>query len=345
MVKVGIIGANGYTGAELTRLLALHKEVELTLITSRQFARQRMDSVYPALKGACDLSFEDYDPEVAAQKADFFFMALPHKLPMEFVPGLLAKGKKIVDLSADFRFRNQAAYEAHYQPHSSAHLLQQAVYGLSEVFTDEIRWASLIGNPGCFPTSILLPMMPLVQNGLVDSATIIADSKSGVSGAGRGLSLKTHYCEANESIKAYSVASHRHTPEIEEVLGIGARQEVAITFTPHLVPMTRGMLSTIYVNPVQGVTPAEIVAAWQKAYAGRRFVRIMDADKVPDTLYVRNTNCCDIAVRQDKRTGRLIIMSAIDNLLKGASGQAVQNMNLMLGFDEAAGLPTFGYPV
>lgn len=345
MIKVGIIGANGYTGGELARIIALHKETELTLITSRQFAGQRMDEVYPALKGGCDLVFEEYDLDVAAEKADFFFMALPHKLPMEFVPGLLERGKKIVDLSADFRFRNQAAYEAFYLPHISAHLLPEAVYGLSEMYTEEIKTARIIGNPGCFPTSILIPLLPLVRAGLVDSSTIIADSKSGVSGAGRTLSLKAHFCEANESIKAYSVANHRHTPEIEEVLTMAAGKDVIISFTPHLVPMTRGMLSTIYVNPVSGITVSDIYAAWHQAYAGRRFVRIMDCGGVPDTAYVRNTNCCDIAVHQDKRTGRLIIMSAIDNLLKGASGQAVQNMNIMLGFDEGAGLAAFGMPV
>lgn len=345
MIKVGIIGANGYTGGELARIIALHKEAELTLITSRQFAGQRMDEVYPALKGGCNLIFEEYDADTAAAKADFFFMALPHKLPMEFVPGLLERGKKVVDLSADFRFRNQAAYEAYYQPHVSAHLLEEAVYGLSEMFTDEIKKASIIGNPGCFPTSILIPLLPLVKAGLVDPATIIADSKSGVSGAGRTLSLKGHFCEANESIKAYSVASHRHTPEIEEVLSLSAGKEIMISFTPHLVPMTRGMLSTIYVNPANGVTADDIYVAWRKTYAGRRFVRILDGAQVPDTAYVRNTNCCDIAVKQDQRTGKLIIMSAIDNLLKGASGQAVQNMNIMLGFDEGEGLAAFGMPV
>ena len=345
MVKIGIIGANGYTGAELARLLANHKEAELTLITSRQFAGQRMDEVYPALTGGCGLVFEDYDPDAAAAKADFFFMALPHKLPMEFVPGLLAKGKKIVDLSADFRFNNQAAYEAYYQPHSSGHLLNESVYGLSEIFTDEIKQARLVGNPGCFPTSILIPMIPLVMHGLVETDTIIADSKSGVSGAGRTLSLKAHFCEANESVKAYSVATHRHTPEIEEVLSKGAGKDVAIMFTPHLIPMTRGMFSTIYVKPAPGIGVDDVLAAWRKTYAGRRFVRIMAGDKTPDTLYVRNTNCCDIAVRLDKHTGRLIIMSAIDNLLKGASGQAVQNMNIMLGFDEGEGLAAFGLPV
>lgn len=345
MVKVGIIGANGYTGAELARLMAKHKAVELTLITSRQFAGQRMDEVYPALKGCCDLVFEEYAPDTAAAKADFFFMALPHKLPMEFVPGLLERGKRVVDLSADFRFRNQAAYEAHYQPHISAHLLKDAVYGLSEIFTQEIRRAKLVGNPGCFPTSILIPMLPLVKAGLVDLNAIIADSKSGVSGAGRTLSLKTHFCEANESMKAYGVAGHRHTPEIEEVLSLVAGQEIALTFTPHLTPMTRGMLSTIYALPVGGATANDIYDAWRAAYVGRRFVRILDGGALPDTAYVRNTNCCDIAVRQDKRTGRLIIMSAIDNLLKGASGQAVQNMNLMLGFDEGEGLDAFGMPV
>ncbi len=341
MVRVGVVGATGYAGAELVRILAGHEEVELTVITSRQYAKVPFSSVYPSAAGMISLVCEEYSLDSVCEKADFIFMALPHKLPMKFVPDLLERGKRVVDFSADFRFGDVSAYESCYQEHTAKKTLEKAVYGLCEVYGDRIENADLIGNPGCYPTSVLLPLVPLLREGLLDSSSIIADSKSGVSGAGRSVSLTTHFCEVNESFKAYKVAGHRHNPEMNEVLGREAGKPVNITFVPHLVPMTRGMLTTIYAN----IKAANIKAGETKIrdclssyYQGRPFIRICPNDRMPDTLHVRGTNFCDIGFALDEKTGRLILVSAIDNLVKGAAGQAVQNMNIMLGFDEIAGL-------
>jgi N-acetyl-gamma-glutamyl-phosphate reductase len=257
---------------------------------------------------------------------------------MELIPDLLRRGKKVIDLSADFRFRNADFYEAHYQPHTAKDLLAEAVYGLCEIYRDQIPAARLIGNPGCYPTSILLPLVPLAKAELIDLHTVVVDSKSGVSGAGRTPSLTTHYCEANESFKAYKVAVHRHNPEIDEILGYAAGQEVHITFVPHLVPMIRGMLSTIYVPLKTGVGLDDIDACLVSFYQDSPFVRLIAPERLPDTLHVKGTNFCDIGRRLDEKNNCLILISAIDNLVKGAAGQAVQNMNLMMGLDETEGL-------
>jgi N-acetyl-gamma-glutamyl-phosphate reductase len=272
-------------------------------------------------------------------------MALPHKLPMALVPDLMARDKRVIDLSADFRFENAALYEAAYQPHTAPSLLQEAVYGLSEVYFEQIKAARLIGNPGCYPTSVLLPLVPLLKDQLIKPDPIIADSKSGVSGAGRAPSLATHHCEVNESFKAYKVTVHRHNPEMDEVLSREAGRSVAITFVPHLVPMTRGMLTTLYTTPTDNIEPGQIENSLRTYYAGRRFVRICADDRLPDTLHVKGTNFCDIGFRIDPAGNRIVIISAIDNLVKGAAGQAVQNMNIMLGLDETAGLLTPPFPV
>ncbi|HSO20429.1 MAG TPA: N-acetyl-gamma-glutamyl-phosphate reductase, partial [Desulfosarcina sp.] len=255
------------------------------------------------------------------------------------------KGIRVVDLSADFRFKSRNAYEAHYQPHACAHLLDKAVYGLSEIYTDDLRSADLVGNPGCYPTSVLLPLLPLIDSGLVDPDTIVADCKSGVSGAGREATSTTHFCHVNESFKPYKVGGHRHTPEIEENLSRRAGRAVRITFVPHLLPMTRGMQSTVYASTEAGADEAQIRQCLAKAYTGKPFIRLLDRGRVPDTLQVRGTNFCDVGCTVDPGSGRLILMSAIDNLVKGAAGQAVQNMNLMFGFDETAGLYTIPYPL
>lgn len=344
MHKVGIIGATGYAGAELVRVLAGHPQVDLAVITSRQYADTTISDVYPALRGVVDLVCETYDPETSLDKADVWFLALPHKLPMALVPAMLAAGKKIIDLSADFRFQNQAAYEAHYQPHSAADLLPRAVYGLCEVYGEPIRQADLIGNPGCYPTSVLLPTVPLVKNGLIDPATLIADAKSGVSGAGRGASLTTHYCHVAESFKAYKVAAHRHNPEMEEILSDQAGKPVRMTFVPHLVPMSRGMQTTQYAAMSAGVGEGDLRACLSEYYAKSAFVRLLPAGQTADSANVRGTNFCDIGLVVDAHTGRVILLSAIDNLVKGAAGQAVQNMNLMLGFEETAGLLPVPFP-
>ena len=345
MTSVGVIGATGYAGAELVRLLAGHPNVELAILTSRQFAGQRFDSVYPSMAGTVDLVCETLSIERICESAEIIFLALPHKLPMTYVPAILEHGRKVIDLSADFRFNDLALYEAAYQPHTAKALLEQAVYGLSEIYAEQIKSAVLIGNPGCYPTSVLLALIPMINAGLLDLTSIIADSKSGVSGAGRSLSIGAHYCEVNESFKPYKMALHRHNPEMEAILSREAGQPVNITFVPHLVPMSRGMLTTIYATPAADINSTDIMDCYRTAYTNRPFIRLRPADKPPDTQHVRGTNFCDIGFTIDARNKRLILVSAIDNLVKGAAGQAVQNMNIMMGLDETAGLLNVPYPI
>lgn len=345
MTRVGVIGATGYAGAELVRILQGHSDVELTLLTSRQYAGERFDRIYPAFAGKVGLSLETYSLERACDAADVLFTALPHKLPMAIIPELIRAGKRVVDLSADFRFQNVHLYEAHYEPHSAPDLIPEAVYGLSEVYAEAIRNSRLVGNPGCYPTSVLLPLIPLIKAGMVDTETLVADAKSGVSGAGRSPSVTSLYCEVTESFKAYKVAGHRHNPEMNEVLSREAGKPVALTFVPHLVPMSRGMFTTQYARISDGVDAAAIRQCLASFYQDRPFIRLCDAGKVPDTRHVRGTNFCDIGWVVDGDARRLILMSAIDNLVKGAAGQAVQNMNLMLGLRESAGLDAMPYPL
>lgn len=345
MTRVAVVGATGYAGAELVRILAGHPEAEVTILTSRRYAGAKFDQVYPAMAGMVDIVCEEYSPARICESADIVFMALPHQLPMAFVPDIIKHDKKVVDLSADFRFNDAAVYESVYQPHTAKELLGSTVYGLSEIYADQIRTAKLIGNPGCYPTSVLLPLIPLLKQGLLDPATLVADSKSGVSGAGRSLSMTSHYCEVNESFKPYKVAAHRHNPEMDTVLSSQARKAVSITFVPHLVPMTRGMLTTIYATPVIGLKVQDIADCYAAAYSRSPFIRLCPENRLPNTLHVRGTNFCDIAFKLDEHNRRLIIIAAIDNLVKGAAGQAVQNMNIMTGFDETAGLLNLPYPL
>jgi len=345
MVRAGIVGATGYAGAELVRILSGHPDVELTVLTSRQYAGERFDKIYPSMTGVVDLICEKLSIDSFCERTDVVFIALPHKVAMEIVPEFIERDKKVIDLSADFRFKDVSLYESFYQEHIAVDLLEKAVYGLCEVYFDKIKKATLIGNPGCYPTSVILPLVPLIKSNFLDVDSIIADSKSGVSGAGRSLSLTTHFCEVNESFKAYKVAEHRHNPEMEEVLGIEAGKPVKITFVPHLVPMTRGMLTTIYANLVKDVSSEEIQNCIESFYSERFFVRICRDDSMPDTLHVKGTNFCDIGFKLEERNNRIILISAIDNLVKGASGQAVQNMNIMLGLDETAGLTNIPFPI
>lgn len=344
-LRAAVVGATGYAGAELVRILCGHPDVALSVITSRQHAGIAYDTVYPALNGFVELACTDSDPAVVAANADVVFLALPHKASMAMVPGLLDAGKRVVDLSADFRFKNRAAYEAHYQPHTCAHLMDTAVYGLCEINGLQVQTAELIGNPGCYPTSVLLPLLPLVEATLVDPTTIIADCKSGVSGAGREATATTHFCHVNESFKPYKVGGHRHTPEIEENISRSAGTTVNITFVPHLVPMSRGMQSSIYVTLSPGVDETQIRQCLETCYHDKTFIRLLPGGRFPDTLHVKGTNFCDIGWAVDPGSGRLILMSAIDNLVKGAAGQAVQNMNLMFGFDETVGLCGVPFPL
>ncbi|MBA3017560.1 MAG: N-acetyl-gamma-glutamyl-phosphate reductase [Proteobacteria bacterium] len=345
MVRVGIVGATGYAGAELVRILSGHPDVELTVLTSRQYAGERFDKVYPSMTGVVDLICEKLSIDSFCERTDVVFIALPHKVAMQLVPDFIKRDKKVIDLSADFRFKDVSLYESFYQEHTAADLLEKAVYGLCEIYFEKIKRATLIGNPGCYPTSVILPLVPLIKSNFLDVNSIIADSKSGVTGAGRSLSLATHFCEVNESFKAYKVAEHRHNPEMEEVLSIEAGRPVKITFVPHLVPMTRGMLTTIYANLVKDVSSEEIQNCLDSFYSERFFVRICRDGRMPDTLHVRGTNFCDIGFKLEERNNRIILISAIDNLVKGASGQAVQNMNIMLGLDETTGLKNIPFTI
>jgi len=345
MTRVAVIGATGYAGAELVRILCDHPDVEVTMLTSRQYAGVAFDKVFPAMTGSVNLICEALDADKVCDSADVVFTALPHKIPMTIVPDMISRGKKVIDLSADFRFKDANIYEAHYQQHTAKDLLDKAVYGLCEIYFEKIKIADLVGAPGCYPTSVLLPLVPVIKNNFIDTQSIVADSKSGVSGAGRSVSLTTHFCEVNESFKAYKVAEHRHNPEMEEVLSIEAGKPIKLTFVPHLLPMSRGILTTLYANPVKGINREDIEKCFNTFYSECPFIRILGDNRLPDTRNVRGTNFCEISIRLDERNGRLILISAIDNLVKGAAGQAVQNMNIMLGLEETAGLRTVPFPV
>ncbi len=339
MLDVGIIGASGYTGAELVRILADHPQVRLRAATSRQYAGKDLAEVFPSLNKRVAIRCEDLGVAELIPRADFFFTAVPHKTAMDIVPQLLAAGKKVVDLSADYRLHDQALYEQWYQPHSSPQLLAEAVYGLPELHREAIRGARLVANPGCYPTSVILGLAPLLRQGLIEPDSIVIDSKSGTSGAGRTANVANLYCEVADSFKAYKVGgTHRHIPEIEQELSLAARRALRVSFTPHLLPISRGILSTIYARLNQAGTQADIQALYRDTYADEPFVRVLAAGQQPATQHVRGSNCCDIALQRDERTGRIIVTSAIDNIGKGASGQAVQNMNLMNGFAEETAL-------
>ncbi|MDB4470772.1 N-acetyl-gamma-glutamyl-phosphate reductase [Deltaproteobacteria bacterium] len=338
MLKVAVVGASGYTGVELIRLLVGHPEIEITCVTSRQHEGLPISQAFPSLTGFCELVCEALDVASIAAKSDLIFTALPHKSAMEVIPGFLEAGCKVVDLSADYRLKDQAVYEQWYQEHSSPELLSEAVYGLPELFRSDICNARLVANPGCYPTSVALGLAPLLTNDLIDPTTLIVDSKSGTSGAGRGAKQGSLYCEVNEGFKAYGVASHRHTPEIEQTLSTLAGTPVQVSFTPHLLPINRGILSTMYATLREVKSTAELIELYRQAYAGESFVRVMPGGELPNVAFVRGTNFCDIGLVSDERTGRVIVVSAIDNLVKGAAGQAVQNMNLQCGFKEQLGL-------
>lgn len=338
MTNIGIIGASGYTGAELARILCNHPHVNITAATSRQYDGIKISDVFPHLRDKVDITCENLGIEELCDRADVFFTAVPHKTAMSIVPQFLMEGKKVIDLSADFRLRDVKVYEKWYQQHSSPQLLQKAVYGLPELYRHEIKQTSLVANPGCYPTSIILALAPLLENKAILPQTIIADSKSGTSGAGRSASVATLFCEVADGFRPYSVTSHRHTPEIEQEVSLLCDEDIAISFTPHLLPISRGILSTIYATLTEGVTAEKVHEMYMHKYQSEEFIRVLDDNKFPATQYVRGSNYCDIGFKVDPRTNRIIIMSAIDNIVKGASGQAVQNMNLVCGFAENEGL-------
>jgi N-acetyl-gamma-glutamyl-phosphate reductase, common form len=341
MTNVAIVGANGYSGEELCSILARHSRVRIAAVTSRQNAGKPASAVLPRLAGlpsVAGLKFSESTVEnILSSGAEFIFLALPHGLAAEFAAPLVEAGRRVIDLSADFRLRDADLYKEFYGgDHGASHLLPEAVYGLPELHRDKIASARLVASAGCYPTSILLPLVPLLKTGLVQPSTLIASSASGVSGAGRKADLAYLYAECNESLRAYGIPKHRHLSEIEQELSTAAGEKVAITFVPHLAPMTRGIHTTIFAAPAKGRHAADVKACWEKAFADEPFVRLPDS--LPDVKNVNGTNFCDIAVREDSRTGRLIILSAEDNLVKGAAGQAVQNFNIMAGFPETEGL-------
>jgi N-acetyl-gamma-glutamyl-phosphate reductase len=338
MIKVGIAGASGYTGVELVKLISNHPKARLEAITSSSYKGKPLTDIFPSMRGFESLVCEDLNARTLADRVDVMFLALPHKVSMAHAAPLLEQGIKVIDLSADFRFSDAETYEKAYQTHTAREILAQSVYGLSEIYRDQIKNARIIGNPGCYPTTILLALIPLIREKLIDLEGIISDSKSGVSGAGRSLSLTAHYCEANESFAPYKIGNHRHTPEIEEILSIHAEKQIKITFVPHLVPVTRGMVSTIYAQAAPSANLKDIREAYRKWYIDEPFVRLLPDGCFPAMSHVRGTNCCDIGCHFDQETGRIILVSAIDNLLKGAAGQAVQNMNILFGLADETGL-------
>ncbi len=344
MINVSVVGASGYTGVELLRFLVNHPQVNIVCVTSRQHEGAPISKAFPSLSGFCDLPCEALDVQAIAAKSDVVFTALPHKSAMEVIPGFLEAGCKVVDLSADYRLRDKDVYEQWYQEHSSPELLAEAVYGLPERYRADIAGARLVANPGCYPTTVVLGLFPLLSRKLINPETLIIDSKSGTSGAGRGAKQGSLFCEVNEGFKAYGVASHRHTPEIEQELSNIYGSAVTVNFTPHLLPLNRGMLSTCYAQGLGINSTDELIQLYKEHYAADPCLRIMPGGELPNIAYVQGTNLCDIGLVYDPRTQRVIVISVIDNLVKGASGQAIQNMNIMCGFDELLGLgvlPTF----
>jgi N-acetyl-gamma-glutamyl-phosphate reductase len=338
--KAAIIGASGYAGEELVRLLLAHPHVDLAAVTSRQFAGKPLAQIFPRFAGvekAKGLKFSDADPKQLAGDAEIVFLALPHGLAAEFAKPLLQSSARVVDLSADFRVHDANVYKEFYgHDHPAPDLLGKSVYGLPEVFRDEIRDATLVACPGCYPTSILLPLLPLVREKIVDLSRILVTSLSGVSGAGRKIEADYLFAECNESVRPYGVPKHRHLSEIEQELSAAANQKIVIQFTPHLIPVNRGIISTIYLDLTD--KKADIAAIFERAYGDEPFVRLLGETRLPDTKNVVGTNFIDIGWKIDNRTSRLVLMSAIDNIVKGASGQAVQCFNLMRGYSETAGL-------
>ena len=338
MIKAAIFGASGYTGQELTRILSGHPDVQLIAVTSRRFAGQPVAEVFPALQGFTSLKYQNSSPAEICALCDVAFLALPHGVSMEIAPEFVRAGKKVIDLSADYRLRDLKTYETWYGKHSSAKFIKNAVYGIPELYRAKIKKTKFIANPGCYPTSIILGLAPALKKNILDVSTIIADSASGVSGAGREPLTGSLFCEVDGGFKAYKVGKHRHLPEIEQELNVLAGKKFAVSFTPHLLPVKRGILSTIYATMKKDISLAELHALYSSFYVAEKFVRICPQGVYPNISSVCGSNYCDIGVAVDPRTKRVIIMAAIDNLIKGAAGQAVQNMNLMCGFQEASGL-------
>lgn len=339
MIKASIIGSTGYTGYELVRLLSNHDEVELVYLNSRSYVGTRYSDIYPALKNIVDIECSDEDIVTIASESDVIFLALPHGISSKMVTEEVLEKSVIIDLGADFRLDSKGDYEEWYKTeHFNPKLLEKAVYGLPEINKEAIKNTRLLANPGCYTTASILALYPLISTGIINPKSIIIDAKSGVTGAGRSLKLVSHYVEANESFKAYSVGKHRHTIEIEqELIKANSGSEIVLNFTPHLVPMSRGILATIYADLTVDITEKECLDIYNDFYRSAPFTRVIEGI-LPEVRHVKGSNFCDISIVKDDRTNRVIIVSAIDNLVKGASGQAIQNMNIIFGFKEDMGL-------
>jgi len=339
MIKVGIIGSTGYAGGELARLLLQREDTEILWYGSKSYIDQNYSSIYPNMYKLTDGKCMDDNMNELAEQVDVIFTATPQGLCSSMVDKNILSRVKIIDLSADFRIKDVSVYEHWYKlKHGASQLIEEAVYGLPEINREKVKRARIVANPGCFPTCSFLAVYPLVKAGLIDTDTLIIDAKSGVSGAGRGVKADSLYCEVNENIKAYGVATHRHTPEIEEQLGYVAGKPVTVSFTPHLVPMNRGILVTGYASLTREVTYGEVKAAYEECYRNEYFVRVLEKDVAPQTRWVEGSNFADVNFKIDPRTRRIVMMGAIDNMVKGAAGQAIQNMNIMFGLPEQTGL-------
>jgi len=339
MIKAGILGATGYVGQELVRILYQHPEVEIKILSSKNHNNQTYNSVYENFNKICEIKCNENELETIAGQLDIIFLSLPHGVTSKLLTDSILNNVKVIDLSADFRLKSEVDYEDWYNfKHNNKDLLSQSIYGLSEWKRNQIAESRLIANPGCYPTCALLCLLPLVKEGILEVDSIIIDAKSGVTGAGRSLNLTTHFSECNESIKAYNVTSHRHTPEIEQQLSEFYGNEISVTFTPHLIPMNRGILCTCYGNLKNSYSYDEIEQLYEKYYQNEFFIRLTKKGVFPETKWVKGSNYCDIGFTLHKRAGKIIIIGAIDNLIKGAAGQAVQNMNLMFNLEENIGL-------
>ena len=343
-LKVGVIGASGYTGAELIRLAAGHPEIKIEYVTANQYRGVEVSELYPHLTGTSDLVYDAYDLEVASNKADIFFLALPHGKAMEVAPELLSAGHKVIDLSGDFRLDDAQVYKAWYKKeHTNPELIEEAIYGLTELYEEKIKGARFISNPGCYPTGAILALAPLLSEGLINTEGIVVNSLSGVSGAGRDPKPDTHFCKVEGSLTAYKVGGvHQHTPEIEQYLSDIAGRAIRVSFTPHLMPVSRGILTTAYADAVGIAGVEELLDLYTSFYANKPFVSILRKGRYPQTKSVVGSNYCQIGLALDERIGKIVVVSAIDNLIKGASGQAIQNMNVMMGLPQDMGLKRAG---
>jgi len=343
MINVGIIGATGYVGIEIVRLLQKHPGIKITSMVSQSFVGQKVSDIYPNLRNVFDMECEVLDIEKISKTADIFITALPHGISKEVIPQLVALNKRVIDHSGDFRYKDVSVYEKWYGiKHEMSSLLDVSVYGLPELYRDKIKDAQIVGNPGCYPTCSILGIAPLLKNKIIETKNIIIDAASGVTGAGRSAELPNQFCECTENFKAYKVSTHRHTSEIEQELSILANEEILISFTPHLVPMKRGMLCTTYANLKDSHSTAELIEMYKEHYKNEFFVRVLDEGKLPESKFTAGSNFIDISLVVDKRLNRVVVLSCLDNLGKGAASQAVQDLNIMCGYNEKTALETPG---